>query len=79
MLYSNMNNSCIYVYNMVYSICSMTYAIYHTCFVYTAYPDAIQHSKMLYITSCDARCSVTRDQGISSKLFKCLPTGCMLI
>ena len=70
MLYSNMDNSCIYVYNMVYSIC----AIYHTCFVYTAYPDVIQHSKILYSTSCDARCSVTRDQGRSSKFFKCLPT-----
>ena len=39
MLYSNINNICIYVLNMVYSICYITYAINHTCFTYIAYPE----------------------------------------
>ena len=28
MLYINTNNICIYVYNIIYSICYITYAIY---------------------------------------------------
>ena len=43
MLYSDINDICIYVYNMAYSmaysICLIIYAICHTCFAYIAYPE----------------------------------------
>ena len=37
MLYNNINNIYIHVYNIVYSICYRTYAKFHTCFAYIAY------------------------------------------